>query len=69
MLFFGWRRNIRRSKNGRYCPGIGYKSSLESFGKWWHLVLKQETASGLSKDIKLLPLLLWSKKEQPLMNV
>jgi len=49
--FFGWRYNIRRSKNGRHCPGIGYKSSLESFWKWWHLVLKQETASGLSKDI------------------
>ncbi|KAL4923019.1 DUF3435 domain-containing protein [Aspergillus undulatus] len=49
--FFGWRCDIRRGKNGRHCPGIAYKSSLESFWKWWHLVLKQETASGLSKDI------------------
>ncbi|KAL4861381.1 hypothetical protein BDV12DRAFT_208056 [Aspergillus spectabilis] len=49
--FFGWRCDIRRGKSGRYCPGIAYKSSLESFWKWWHLILKQETASGLSKDI------------------
>jgi hypothetical protein len=48
--FFGWRCDIRRGKNGRYCPGIGYKSSLESFWKWWHLVLKQEAVSGLGKD-------------------
>ena len=48
--FFGWRCDIRRGKNGRHCPGIGYKSSLESFWKWWHLVLKQQTASGLSKE-------------------
>jgi hypothetical protein len=48
--FFGWRCDIRRGKNGRHCPGIGYKSSLESFWKWWHLVLKQETGSGLSKE-------------------
>ncbi|KAL4861379.1 hypothetical protein BDV12DRAFT_208062 [Aspergillus spectabilis] len=49
--FFGWRCDICRGKSGRYCPGIAYKSSLESFWKWWHLILKQETASGLSKDI------------------
>ncbi|OXV09253.1 hypothetical protein Egran_02985, partial [Elaphomyces granulatus] len=48
--FFGWRCDIRRGKNGRYCPGIGYKSSLESFWKWWHLILKQEAVSGLGKD-------------------
>ncbi|KAL2815837.1 hypothetical protein BDW59DRAFT_166650 [Aspergillus cavernicola] len=48
--FFGWRCDIRRGKNGRHCPGIGYKSSLETFWKWWHLVLKQETESGLSRD-------------------
>jgi hypothetical protein len=48
--FFGWRCDIRRGKNGRRCPGIRYKSSLESFWKWWHLVLKQKTSSGLSKD-------------------
>uniref|UniRef100_A0A093VMV6 Uncharacterized protein n=1 Tax=Talaromyces marneffei PM1 TaxID=1077442 RepID=A0A093VMV6_TALMA len=49
--FFSWRCDIRRGKNGRHCPGIKYKSSLQSFWKWWHLVLKQETLSGLSKDI------------------
>ena len=48
--FFGWRCDIRRGKNSRYCPGIGHKSSLESFWKWWRLVLKQEVESGLSKD-------------------
>ncbi|EDN09613.1 conserved hypothetical protein [Histoplasma mississippiense (nom. inval.)] len=48
--FFSWRCDIRRGKNNRYCPGIKRKSSLETFWKWWHLVLKQETASGLSKD-------------------
>lgn len=48
-------------------------SSLESFWKWWHLVLKQETASELSKDIiasagceYIIYLLLWSNKERPL---
>ncbi|ODM16071.1 hypothetical protein SI65_08505 [Aspergillus cristatus] len=51
--FFGWRCNICCGKNGRHCPGIAYKSSLESFWKWWHLVLKQETVSGLSKDITI----------------
>nr|KMM69757.1 hypothetical protein CPAG_06071 [Coccidioides posadasii RMSCC 3488] len=48
--FFNWRCDIRRGKNGRYCPGIKTKSSLQTFWKTWHLVLKQETASGLSKD-------------------
>ncbi|PGH03429.1 hypothetical protein AJ80_08677 [Polytolypa hystricis UAMH7299] len=48
--FFSWRCDIRRGKNGRHCPGIKRKSSLETFWKWWHLVLKQETASGLSGD-------------------
>ncbi|EDN03747.1 conserved hypothetical protein [Histoplasma mississippiense (nom. inval.)] len=48
--FFSWRCDIRRGKNNRNCPGIKRKSSLETFWKWWHLVLKQETASGLSKD-------------------
>ncbi|QKX57723.1 uncharacterized protein TRUGW13939_04842 [Talaromyces rugulosus] len=48
--FFGWRCDIRRGKNGRRCPGFRYKSSLESFWKWWHLVLKQKTSSGLSKE-------------------
>ncbi|OJJ88573.1 uncharacterized protein ASPGLDRAFT_721925 [Aspergillus glaucus CBS 516.65] len=49
--FFGWWCDIHHSKNGWHCPGIGYKSSFESFWKLWHLVLKQETASGLSKGI------------------
>ncbi|OJD20116.1 hypothetical protein ACJ73_08553, partial [Blastomyces percursus] len=48
--FLSWRCDIRRGKNNRYCPGIKCKSSLETFWKWWHLVLKQETASGLNKD-------------------
>ncbi|EDN04835.1 conserved hypothetical protein [Histoplasma mississippiense (nom. inval.)] len=47
--FFSWRCDIRRGKNGRHCPGIQYKSSLETFWKSWHMVLKQETNSGLSK--------------------
>ena len=42
--------DICHGKNGRHCPGIQYKSSLKSFWKWWHLVLKQETV-GLNKDI------------------
>ncbi|KAL2370875.1 hypothetical protein RJZ57_004682 [Blastomyces gilchristii] len=48
--FFSWRCDIRHGKNNQYCPGIKCKSSLETFWKWWHLVLKQETASGLNKD-------------------
>ena len=48
--FFGWRCDIRRGKNGRHCPGIRYKSSLESFWKWWHLSLKQRRKSGLVKE-------------------
>lgn len=50
---FKWRCDIRRGKKGRYCPEIKYKSSLESFWKWWHLVLKQETAVGLSKETQV----------------
>ncbi|EEH48168.2 uncharacterized protein PADG_04252 [Paracoccidioides brasiliensis Pb18] len=48
--FLSWRCDIRHGKDNRHCPGIKRKSSLETFWKWWHLVLKQETASGLSKD-------------------
>jgi hypothetical protein len=48
--FFSWRCDIRRGENGRHCPGIQYKSSLESFWKWWHLVLKQKTPPGLAKE-------------------
>ncbi|GIC93052.1 uncharacterized protein Aud_009531 [Aspergillus udagawae] len=51
--FFAWRCDIRRGKKGRHCPVIKYKSSLESFWKSWHLVLKQETAVGLSKEIQV----------------
>ncbi|KAL3428649.1 hypothetical protein BDV09DRAFT_204143 [Aspergillus tetrazonus] len=48
--FFAWRCDIRRGKNGRHSPGLRTKSSLETFWKLWHLVLKQETASGLCKE-------------------
>ncbi|KAJ5640364.1 uncharacterized protein N7484_008226 [Penicillium longicatenatum] len=48
--FFSWRCDIRRGKNGRHCPGLRYKSSLETFWKNWHLVLKQHTKSGLGKE-------------------
>ncbi|ODH16246.1 hypothetical protein ACO22_06374 [Paracoccidioides brasiliensis] len=48
--FLSWRCDIRHGKDNRHCPGIKRKSSLETFWKWWHLVLKQGTASGLSKD-------------------
>jgi hypothetical protein len=34
-------------KNGRKCPGIKSKSSLETFWKWWHLVYKGEMGHGL----------------------
>ncbi|KAL3429111.1 hypothetical protein BDV09DRAFT_200914 [Aspergillus tetrazonus] len=51
--FFAWRCDIRRGKKGRHCPGIKYRSSLEPFWKWWHLVLKQETAVGLSKEFQV----------------
>ncbi|KAL4761146.1 uncharacterized protein BDW70DRAFT_150295 [Aspergillus foveolatus] len=51
--FFSWRCDLRRGKKGRHCPGIRYRSSLESFWKWWHLVLKQETAAGLSKEVQV----------------
>lgn len=48
--FFVWRCDIRCGKNSRHTPGIQYKSSLDSFWKWWHLILKQETGFGLSKE-------------------
>ncbi|KAJ5111736.1 hypothetical protein NUU61_001366 [Penicillium alfredii] len=47
---FSWRCGQRRSKDGRRTPGIKYKSSLETFWKWWHLVYKAEVGHGLSKD-------------------
>ncbi|KAL3428722.1 hypothetical protein BDV09DRAFT_203994 [Aspergillus tetrazonus] len=49
--FFAWRCDIYHGKNGRHSPGLRTKSSLETFWKLWHLVLKQETASGLCKEI------------------
>jgi hypothetical protein len=48
--FFSWRCGRRRSKKGRRTPGIKYKTSLETFWKWWHLVYKAEVGQGLSKD-------------------
>ncbi|KAJ5712973.1 uncharacterized protein N7483_010154 [Penicillium malachiteum] len=48
--FFGWRCDICRGKDGRHCPGFQVKSSLQTFWKWWHLVLKQETESELNKE-------------------
>jgi hypothetical protein len=45
--FFKWRCDRRRGKNGRKCPGIKSKSSLETFWKWWHLVYKGELGHGL----------------------
>ncbi|OJD19870.1 hypothetical protein AJ78_00230 [Emergomyces pasteurianus Ep9510] len=44
-----WRCDIHRGKNGRCCPGLQHKSSLEAFWMLWHLVLKRGTNSGLSK--------------------
>ncbi|KAL4744655.1 hypothetical protein BDW72DRAFT_208845 [Aspergillus terricola var. indicus] len=49
--FFAWRCDICHGKNGQYFPGLRTKSLLEIFWKLWHLVLKQETASGLCKEI------------------
>ncbi|KAL2375912.1 hypothetical protein RJ035_008199 [Blastomyces gilchristii] len=51
--------DIAQLRQKRYSPNTQEKlddtrdyweSSLETFWKWWHLVLKQETASGLNKD-------------------
>ncbi|OGE48455.1 hypothetical protein PENARI_c028G03021 [Penicillium arizonense] len=47
---FSWRCDQRRGKNGRRTPGLKYKSSLETFWKWWHLVYKAGVGHGLSKD-------------------
>lgn len=49
--YFLWRCDIRRGKDGRCTAGIKAKSSLETFWKNWHLVLKEETSSnGLSEE-------------------
>ncbi|EER22856.1 hypothetical protein CPC735_021550 [Coccidioides posadasii C735 delta SOWgp] len=49
--FLSWWCNIHHGKDNWHCLGIKHKSSLEIFWKWWHLVLKQKTVSGLSKDM------------------
>ncbi|KAL4934746.1 hypothetical protein BDV06DRAFT_229534 [Aspergillus oleicola] len=56
---FSWRCNRRRNKKEGRTPGIKYKSSLETFWKWWYLVYKAELEHGLNKDmiIKILDVL------------
>ncbi|KAF7169343.1 hypothetical protein CNMCM6106_004230 [Aspergillus hiratsukae] len=67
--FFSWRCGRRRSKKGRRTPGIKYKSSLETFWKWWHLVYKAEVGQGLSKDtiVKILDVLAIVAQEKNLL--
>ncbi|KAF7122872.1 hypothetical protein CNMCM5793_000982 [Aspergillus hiratsukae] len=67
--FFSWRCGRRRSKNGRRTPGIKYKSSLETFWKWWHLVYKAEAGQGLSKEtiVKILDVLAIVAQEKNLL--
>ncbi|KAE8374982.1 hypothetical protein BDV26DRAFT_268992 [Aspergillus bertholletiae] len=66
---FSWRCDRRRGKGGRRTPGIKYKSSLETFWKWWHLVYKAEIGQGLSKDtiVKILDVLAIVAKEKKLL--
>ncbi|KAE8399029.1 hypothetical protein BDV37DRAFT_290564 [Aspergillus pseudonomiae] len=66
--FFSWRCDRRRGKKGRKSPGIKYKSSLETFWKWWHLVYKAEIGQGLSKDttVKILDVLAIIAEEKKL---
>ncbi|PYH75799.1 hypothetical protein BO82DRAFT_409090 [Aspergillus uvarum CBS 121591] len=68
--FFSWRCGRRRSKTGRRTPGIKYKTSLETFWKWWHLVYKAEVGQGLSKDttVKILDVLAMVAKERNLLS-
>ncbi|KAL6234923.1 hypothetical protein BDW75DRAFT_240626 [Aspergillus navahoensis] len=56
---FSWCCDRRRSKKGGRTPGISYKSLLETFWKWWHLVYKTELGHGLSKNmiVKILDVL------------
>ncbi|KAB8069060.1 hypothetical protein BDV29DRAFT_183512 [Aspergillus leporis] len=67
--FFSWRCGRRRSKKGGRTPGIRYKSSLETFWKWWHLVYKAEVGQGLSKDtiVKILDVLAIVAQEKNLL--
>ncbi|KOC10147.1 hypothetical protein AFLA70_213g001581 [Aspergillus flavus AF70] len=66
--FFSWRCSRRRNKKGGRTPGIRYKSSLETFWKWWHLVYKAEVGHGLSKDliVKILDVLAIVAREKDL---
>ncbi|KAL4958922.1 DUF3435 domain-containing protein [Aspergillus stella-maris] len=68
--FFSWRCDRRRNKKGGRTPGIRYKSSLETFWKWWHLVYKAEVGQGLGKDItvKILDVLAIVAKEKGLLD-
>ncbi|KAL4946937.1 hypothetical protein BDW69DRAFT_190709, partial [Aspergillus filifer] len=68
--FFSWRCDRRRNKKGGRTPGIRYKSSLETFWKWWHLVYKAEVGQGLGKDltIKILDVLAIVAKEKNLLH-
>jgi hypothetical protein len=66
--FFSWRCSWRRNKKGGWTPGIRYKSLLETFWKWWHLVYKAEVGHGLSKDliVKILDVLAIVAREKDL---
>ncbi|KAL4865177.1 hypothetical protein BDV12DRAFT_175034 [Aspergillus spectabilis] len=66
--FFSWRCDRRRNKKGGRTPGIRYKSSLETFWKWWHLVYKAEVGQGLGKDtiVKVLDVLVIVAREKGL---
>ncbi|EFW15377.1 conserved hypothetical protein [Coccidioides posadasii str. Silveira] len=66
--FFSWQCSRRRNKKGGRTPGIQYKSSLETFWKWWHLVYKAEVGHGLSKDliVKILDVLAIVAQEKDL---
>lgn len=46
--FFGWRCDIHFGKNGRHCPGIRYKSSLESLQE--ALASCSETGDGVRTE-------------------
>ncbi|KAL4950839.1 hypothetical protein BDW69DRAFT_186978 [Aspergillus filifer] len=66
---FSWRCDRRRNKKGGRTPGIKYKSSLETFWKWWHLVYKAEVEHGLNKDtiVKVLDVLAIVAQEKNLL--
>ncbi|KAL2802972.1 hypothetical protein BJX63DRAFT_90216 [Aspergillus granulosus] len=68
--FLSWRCDRRRNKKGGRTPGIRYKSSLETFWKWWHLVYKAEIGQGLCKDtiVKILDVLAIVAREKGLIH-